>query len=89
MRDCFRTRTLAPFSLALRGGEGLGMRGLSCVVTSQAIVAGATPPTDQFYGERSSKVIDPFGHEWYLGSRVETVSHEKMQRRFTAMFENE
>lgn len=45
-------------------------------------------PADQFHGERSSKVIDPFGHEWYLGSKIEDVSHEEMQRRFMAIFEN-
>jgi PhnB protein len=45
-------------------------------------------PADQFHGERSSKVIDPFGHEWYLGSKIEDVSPEEMQRRFAALFEN-
>lgn len=42
-------------------------------------------PKDQFYGERSSKVLDPFGHEWLLGSSIEEVSPEEMQRRFSAM----
>lgn len=46
-------------------------------------------PADQFYGERSSKVVDPYGHEWYLGSKIEDVSREQMQRRFAAMFANE
>lgn len=56
----------------------------------RAIAAGATvimKPTDQFYGERSAKVRDPFGHEWLLGQHIEDVSHEEMQRRFDAMFE--
>ncbi len=44
-------------------------------------------PTDQFYGERSSKFVDPFGHEWMLGSSIEEVSPQEMQRRFTAVFE--
>ena len=59
-------------------------------MTNQAVVAGAKlvmEPKDQFYGERSSKVLDPFGHEWLLGSHIEDVSHEEMQRRFNAMFE--
>ncbi len=59
--------------------------------TQQAVDAGAEllmAPKDQFYGERSSKVRDPFGHEWLLGSHVEDVSHEEMQRRFTAMCES-
>ena len=59
-------------------------------LTAQAVSAGATltmASADQFHGERSAKVIDPLGHEWYLGSKIETVSREEMQRRFTAMFE--
>ncbi len=59
-------------------------------MTARSVSAGALltmEPADQFHGERSSKVIDPFGHEWYLGSKIETVSREEMQRRFAAMFE--
>lgn len=61
-------------------------------VTQQAVAAGAKllmEPADQFYGERSSKVLDPFGHEWLLGSSIEDVSPEEMQRRFTQMFEQQ
>lgn len=61
-------------------------------MTQRAVTAGATltmKPADQFHGERSSKVLDPYGHEWYLGSKIENVSREEMQRRFTAMFSSE
>lgn len=61
-------------------------------LTRSAVAAGATlikEPTDQFYGERSAKVLDPYGHEWYLGSTIEVVSREEMQRRFAAMFESQ
>ena len=57
-------------------------------LTRRAIEAGAKlimAPTDQFYGERSAKILDPFGHEWYLGSHIEDVTPEEMQRRFDAM----
>jgi PhnB protein len=56
----------------------------------QAVSAGATvirPLKDQFYGERSGTVRDPFGHEWLLGGHLETVSSDEMQRRYTALFE--
>ncbi len=59
--------------------------------TSRAVASGARllmEPTDQFYGERASKFVDPFGHEWILGSSIEEVAPEEMQRRFTAMFES-
>ncbi|WP_417383543.1 VOC family protein [Gimesia sp.] len=60
------------------------------LLTEQAVDAGATliqKPTDQFYGERAAKVLDPFGHEWLLGSEIEKVTPAEMQRRFNAMFE--
>ena len=42
-------------------------------------------PQDQFHGERSGKVRDPFGHVWYIGHTIETVSVEEMQRRYNEM----
>jgi uncharacterized glyoxalase superfamily protein PhnB len=38
------------------------------------------------FHERSSKVLDPFGHEWLLGHAIEKVTPEEVQRRYTAMF---
>ena len=61
-------------------------------MTKQAADAGAKvimEPKDQFYGERASKVLDPFGHEWLLGSHIEDVSAEEMQRRFDDMFSDD
>jgi len=57
---------------------------------AQAVTAGATiirPLQNQFYGERSGTLRDPFGHEWLLGGQIESVTPEEMQRRYTAMFE--
>jgi len=54
----------------------------------RAVAAGATvvrPLQDQFYGERSGTVRDPFGHEWLLGGHLEDVSPEEMQRRYTEL----
>jgi uncharacterized glyoxalase superfamily protein PhnB len=42
------------------------------------------PPQDQFYGERSGRVRDPFGHEWNIGHHFEELSGDEMQRRYTA-----
>jgi PhnB protein len=56
---------------------------------ARAVRAGAAvlrPLKDQFYGERSGTVRDPFGHEWLLGGHLEDVSPEEMQRRYTALF---
>jgi uncharacterized glyoxalase superfamily protein PhnB len=57
-------------------------------MSARAVAAGATvlmPPTDQFYGERSCRLRDPFGHQWLLGHSIEKLTHEEMQRRYTAL----
>jgi len=54
----------------------------------QAIEAGATevrPVADQFYGDRSGMLRDPFGHSWHLATHTEDVSMEEMTRRMAAM----
>jgi PhnB protein len=57
-------------------------------LTGRAAEAGAkvlAEPKTQFYGERSSKIQDPFGHIWMLGQHVEDVSPDEMQRRYTEL----
>ena len=56
-------------------------------VMRQAVAAGATelrPVKDQFYGDRSGMVLDPFGLSWSIATPVEDVSSDEMQRRFSA-----
>jgi PhnB protein len=51
---------------------------------TRAIAAGATEDRavqDQFYGDRSGTLTDPFGHQWTLSTHVEDVSPEEMERR--------
>jgi PhnB protein len=80
----------------IHGPEAFGGTGSSLhlhvddvdALTQKAVAAGAKlimEPQDQFYGERSSKVLDPFGHEWLLGSHIEDVTPEEMQRGFDEM----
>ena len=40
------------------------------------------PPTDQFYGDRSGRIEDPFGHVWIISTHIEDVSDKEMQKRF-------
>jgi len=40
---------------------------------------------DQFYGDRSGNLVDPFGHVWTVSTHVEDVSHEEMERRMAAL----
>jgi PhnB protein len=44
------------------------------------------PPKDQFYGDRSGRLTDPFGHVWSFATHVEDVSPAEMDRRFKEMF---
>jgi PhnB protein len=44
-------------------------------------------PADQFYGERSGSVRDPYGHRWLIGHSIEEVAPEEMQRRYTKVLE--
>ena len=53
-------------------------------VFNQAIAAGAKellPVKDQFYGDRSGGVTDPYGHIWYIATRKENMSAEEIIRR--------
>jgi PhnB protein len=54
---------------------------------ARAVAAGGEllmPASDQFYGDRSGQVRDPFGHVWSIATFVEDVSNEEMKRRFDA-----
>ena len=53
----------------------------------RAIDAGGTVQralADQFYGDRTGTLIDPFGHKWTISTHVEDVSQEEMIRRAKA-----
>jgi PhnB protein len=57
-------------------------------VFQQAVDAGATatrPIADQFYGDRTGGVMDPFGHHWYLATHIKDVSPEEMQQAVAQM----
>jgi PhnB protein len=54
----------------------------------KAIAAGAKelrPLKNQFYGDRSGTLEDPFGITWTIGTHVEDVSPEELQKRMAAM----
>jgi PhnB protein len=53
-------------------------------ITQKAVTAGAKlvrPVQDQFYGDRSGTISDPFGHVWTIATHVEDVSPEEMKKR--------
>ncbi|MGH7572451.1 MAG: VOC family protein, partial [Gemmatimonadota bacterium] len=44
------------------------------------------PVEDMFYGDRSGRLKDPFGHMWMIATHKEDVSPEEMEERAAAMF---
>ena len=53
----------------------------------RAVSLGATinkPVADQFYGDRTGTIEDPYGHKWTLAVHLEDVSPEEMERRMAA-----
>ena len=54
----------------------------------RAVAAGAKvliPVADQFYGDRSARLEDPFGHTWIVATHKEDVSPEEIVRRMAAL----
>lgn len=57
---------------------------------AQAVSAGAKavkPVFDQFYGDRTGTLQDPFGHIWFLATHKEDIAPEEINRRAEALFQ--
>jgi PhnB protein len=57
-------------------------------VVQRATAAGAKvkrPVADQFYGDRSGGIEDPFGHTWHVSTHIEDVAPDELDRRMKAM----
>ena len=53
-------------------------------MAARAVAAGGRltrPVENQFYGNRTGEITDPFGYRWYLSTHVEDVSEEEIARR--------
>ena len=56
-------------------------------VVGRALASGAKvlrPVQDQFYGDRSGSVIDPYGHVWHVATHKEDLSMDELRRRAAA-----
>jgi PhnB protein len=87
-------------SMGYRGPHSLGGSSVSILlyledvdrVFERAVKAGAKaqrPVTNQFYGDRSGTLEDPFGHVWTVATHVEDVPPEEMKRRAQAAMSSE
>ena len=82
-------------AMGYRGPRTLGGSSVSILlyladvdrVFERALKAGAKaqrPVVNQFYGDRSGTLEDPFGHVWTVATHVEDVPPEEMKRRAEA-----
>ena len=82
-------------AMGYRGPRSLGGSSVSILlyvedvdkVFERAVKAGAKgqrPVMNQFYGDRSGTLEDPFGHIWTVATHVEDVPAEEMKRRAEA-----
>lgn len=56
---------------------------------AQAVAVGAKvvrPVQDQFYGDRTGTLEDPFGHVWFLATHKEDLTPEEINKRAEALF---
>jgi PhnB protein len=82
-------------TMGYRGPRSLGGSSVSILlyvegvdgVFERAVKAGAKaqrPVANQFYGDRSGTLEDPFGHVWTIATHVEDVPPDEMKRRADA-----
>jgi PhnB protein len=85
--------------MGYRGPRALGGSAVSIMlyvddvdtVFSRAVKAGAKSQravANQFYGDRSGTLEDPFGHVWTVSTHVEDIAPEEMKRRAEAAFKS-
>jgi PhnB protein len=78
--------------MGYRSPQSLGGAGVSMMVYvervddvfKRTVEMGAKelqPVQDQFYGDRSGTLQDPFGHTWTIATHMEDIPPEEMRRR--------
>jgi PhnB protein len=89
-------------SVVMMGDAGEGSPARACMIHlyvpdadatyQRALQAGATAvrePANQFYGDRSGGVRDPWGNDWWIATHVEDVPEEEMRRRAEAVIQQQ
>jgi PhnB protein len=83
-------------AMPYRGPKSLGGSPISLLLyvedvdttVERAVAAGARllrPVQDQFYGDRTGGIEDPFGHQWLVATHIEDVSPEELRKRSAAL----
>jgi len=56
---------------------------------AKAVKHGATvtmPASDQFWGDRYGRVVDPWGNNWAFATHIEDVTPREMKKRTAKLF---
>jgi PhnB protein len=86
--------------MGFRSPQSLGGAGVSLhlyvkdadTCFDRAVAAGAKalrPVQDQFYGDRSGTLEDPFGHVWTVSTHKEDLSPEELRKRAEAFMKQQ
>jgi PhnB protein len=71
------------------GGSPVSIHLYVDAFVKKAVAAGARelkPVMNQFYGDRSGQLQDPFGHLWWVATHKEDVAPDEMRERVKALF---
>ena len=84
--DLLQRQVDPPGSLGALVGRSAAMQRVKDLITRAAAAGGTVlqPVKDQFYGDRSGTLRDPFGHVWNIATHKEDLSPEEMHRRAQA-----
>jgi PhnB protein len=55
-------------------------------VVKRAVIAGAeilAPVQDQFWGDRTGRIVDPAGHVWIVSTRIEETTEQERAGRWS------
>ena len=83
-------QALSPLSVGGTGSSVVAYVPDVDAAMARALAAGATlgmPVADQFWGDRSGSITDPFGHQWMISTHIEDPTPEQVRQRVQAMFE--
>jgi uncharacterized glyoxalase superfamily protein PhnB len=82
-------QALSPLTLGGSSSSALLYVPDTDAIVNQAVAAGARvtmPVADQFWGDRSGHLVDPFGHQWFISTHKEDLTPQQVDERLQKMF---
>ena len=82
-------QALSPLTLGGSSSSALLYVSDTDAIVKQAVASGARitmPVADQFWGDRSGHLVDPFGHQWFISTHKEDLTPQQVSERLQKMF---